>query len=65
MVLTDKPHLMCVTSDTDSLHWGGNRLKGLVREIDYEKQLNETHPPLILPPQSKDVAGRLKKSRVG
>ena len=23
------------------------------------------YPPLILPPQSKDVAGRLKKSRVG
>ena len=24
-----------------------------------------THPPFILPPQSNDVAGRLKKSRVG
>ena len=23
MVLTDKPHLMCITSDADSLHWGG------------------------------------------
>ena len=24
-----------------------------------------THPPLTLPPQSKEVAGRLKKSSVG
>ena len=32
MVLTDKPHLMCVTYDSDSLHWGRNRLKGLERK---------------------------------